>query len=1055
MKWLWKLAEAVPLAGRGYLVVRYRATNVSARGDYALAVLGNLGDGGMNYTAAVMPAEWECDGRWHTASVGIRQVMEKFAAVEALAVQVIADAELPARLEIESLTLASRPVASPLSDWVDAQAAKAQPGFAPVDLPTERNLALADMLAALQMTGTFGGKEIAIGGVPFRLTPAPELLSTSLNGTGELRVPLRGKASEVYLLALTLFCGQEEPSRGSGKLTAIRDVDRFRLAVTYADGLTDEFLPLDVLTGRHEVRRGPAVLCVPVDPKRPLRELKLTDVTDRGAFAVAAVTVRTGKPAHPKWGAVSIPWDRLPNPPRDAVRVARQATPATESARKEPRPPALAGNEAVFSSDESAFALRLAPAPAVVQITHRPTKGTYLRARAPARLFAATVDGRAVESMSPIGLPVVSDKPATAMEKDYGLGQVRNDGPIVSDRPATATNERYGLGQVRNGRLGVAGRSVSATYRLGDTGLELALCCDSTAGGELRLTTTVRNTSSQARALELLGPQLAGFILGDNLADNWYFAQSGSLRFGNQQTVIRARHSGWGSPVQFVATFNPKSGDGLYLRTEDTKGDCRDYVVEKGADGMRIGVEYPVRTVAPGETAEFAPAVIGVCGGDWRPAFHAYRDWLETWYRPAAPRKQWFREVFNFRQRFLYAWGPLFDHAAGKLNVPSAREEGERNFGGVDYVHLFDWGSVPQHGRVYGRVGDYSPFDLMPWKKEDLRRQIAELQKVGVPVGLYIEGYLLQEKGKLGSGRGKAWQIKGAKGEPLYWPDSSEMFVCSAVKDWQEVQAQTYANMVRELDVSGMYLDQFGFAAGKDCHDPDHGHPVPGYCVLGERDCTKRVREAMDAAMNTAKPGVALYTEETPPDVTSQYQDGSFTYVMRHSLLQNARVPLNLFRFAVPSFKSFQILICDKPTGTWATGVKWTFFNGDGIWLEGVADDWFAPQTREAIRKCHALLREHRDAFTSDNPDPLVPTEQPGVYANLFRATGKQVYTLYNSRPQTVRGNLLRVSRRPGARYLDAWNGKPLTPVADGGNDLLRLELGPMDVGCVVCSWAR
>ena len=173
---------------------------------------------------------------------------------------------------------------------------------------------------------------------------------------------------------------------------------------------------------------------------------------------------------------------------------------------------------------------------------------------------------------------------------------------------------------------------------------------------------------------------------------------------------------------------------------------------------------------------------------------------------------------------------------------------------------------------------------------------------------------------------------------------------------------------------------------------------------------------------------------------------------MRHSLLQSASIPLNLFRFAVPSFKSFQILVCDKPTGTWATGVKWTFFNGDGIWLEGVAGDWFASQTRAAIRKCHALLREHRDAFTSDTPEPLVPTEQSGVYANLFPTPTKRVYTLYNSQPQTVRGNLLRVPRQPGARYLDAWNGKSLTPMPDGADDLLPLELGPMDVGCIVCT---
>jgi hypothetical protein len=374
-------------------------------------------------------------------------------------------------------------------------------------------------------------------------------------------------------------------------------------------------------------------------------------------------------------------------------------------------------------------------------------------------------------------------------------------------------------------------------------------------------------------------------------------------------------------------------------------------------------------------------------------------------------------------------------------------EEGKKNFGGVDYVHLFDWGSVPKYGRVYGRVGDYSPFDVMPWTKEDLRAQIAQLQAAGVPVGLYIEGYLLQEKGKLGGGRGKAWQIVGSSGKPLYWLSSTEMFICPWVREWQQVQAKTYANMVRDLGVNGMYLDEFGFAdGGKDCYCAQHEHPVPGYSVLGERDCTRRVREALDAV----NPDVALYSEETPCDVNSQFQDGSFTYVMRNSLLQRAAVPLNLFRFAAPSFKNFQILACDKPTGSWAAGVKWTFLNGDGLWLGGVAADWFAPQTLAAIRKCHSLLRKHRAAFTCEAPEPLIHTELPGVYANRFSGPTEEVYTLYNSHWSTVRGFVLRLPAEPRSTWFDAWNAKPLVPVRDGDYVLTPLALGPRDVGCIV-----
>jgi hypothetical protein len=211
------------------------------------------------------------------------------------------------------------------------------------------------------------------------------------------------------------------------------------------------------------------------------------------------------------------------------------------------------------------------------------------------------------------------------------------------------------------------------------------------------------------------------------------------------------------------------------------------------------------------------------------------------------------------------------------------------------------------------------------------------------------------------------------------------------------------------------------------------------------------VRERIDAA----KPGVALYSEESPVDVTSQYQDGSFTYAMATALHTRTQVPLNLFRFAVPDFKTIEILYCDKPTGSWATGVKWVFFNGEAIWLEGPATEWFEPETRATIRRCYAILRKHRDAFTSLEPVPLVPTEAGGVFANAFPTKKKTVYTLYNVRRSTVRGEMLRLPHRPGNTYYDEWRQRPADVRIEGAMAVIRLELGPCDVGCVAVAIAE
>ena len=185
-------------------------------------------------------------------------------------------------------------------------------------------------------------------------------------------------------------------------------------------------------------------------------------------------------------------------------------------------------------------------------------------------------------------------------------------------------------------------------------------------------------------------------------------------------------------------------------------------------------------------------------------------------------------------------------------------------------------------------------------------------------------------------------------------------------------------------------------------------------------------------------------------DVTSQYQDGSFTYAMNTAQRTQTLVPLNIFRFAVPGFKTIEILYCDKPTGSWATGVKWVFFNGEAIWLEGSATEWFEPETLSAIRRCWRILHKHSDAITTLEPVPLVPTETGGVFANKFPIPRKTVYTLYNSRHRTVRGEVLRIAHRGNAAYYDEWHQRPAEVRRDGPDAVISLEIGPHDAGCLM-----
>ena len=84
----------------------------------------------------------------------------------------------------------------------------------------------------------------------------------------------------------------------------------------------------------------------------------------------------------------------------------------------------------------------------------------------------------------------------------------------------------------------------------------------------------------------------------------------------------------------------------------------------------------------------------------------------------------------------------------------------------------------------------------------------------------------------------------------------------------------------------------------------DDQHPMAAarlYDLLRALDGDERLHEALG-------PECALYTEENPTDVNSQFQDGSFTYAI--SSVSDVWSPshVNLYRFALPTFKTIEII---------------------------------------------------------------------------------------------------------------------------------------------------
>jgi len=1001
MKWAAYFDEPVDPTGYRYLSLRIRGRGTAIVGDYTICVLGDAAPDGQDATVLAPAALSVTYGRWRTVDLPLGPA-RRHQRVVGLAVQAQAWAG-PARLEISDLRLTSTRRPRRLGEYLAMRPGwprGAKGAAQAVEVGAAHSTLAGDgggvVLSAREAQERFGladwfpGESLLIENVPFRVRLAEGAVAATTGADeSEVVVPASGRASEVYLLLVARLVGPEESVRGGGRLTRMGDSDRLRVTARYADGEERASLPAQAPPPGFGVLDGAQVVCVRADPERELREIALYVGTPQARVGIAAITLNTT--THRRHEAL---WAA---PPLAASADAAEDLPdAPPSARLDGRRLLLA-NRYLEAEFDTARGLALA------RLLHRAVGVECVRQRPPEALFGARVGEREVGG------------------EDFAL------------EAAEPLRE-------------AARRGYRLTYRSAEPALEavvaLAIGEEPRVGCEIAL----RSLAEEDQTVEPIGPRLPPLAIGEP-AEMWYLIPASATLLHSRPIVYAGWYSGAHVPLGFLDTFGPQAGGGVSLMAHDLESLEKRFLLAKSEAGVAMALDYQRRALAPGETYALAPVEIRLHTGDWHEAFQAYRDWAGSWYEPAAERPQWWREVFNFRQQFLYRFDALVDPQTGAYRMKPVLERDARDFGGVDFLHIFDWGYQRQYGRIYSRTGDHDAGPYLPGGWEDFRAAVEEVRSEGIPVGFYIEGYLLDERGLLGEARGREWQMVGPDGTPVRWPDSHEIYVCPAVEAWQEVQASTYARVVERMDADGMYLDQFGFAGpAKWCWSLDHGHRAPSSSLRAEQALTRRVREAVAAV----KPGVVLYTEDTPTDVNSQYQDGAFCYSMQRHRWSGSAAPLKLFRFAFPDFKNIEILNCDHPTATWAAGVRWAFWNGEALWLEGAAEDWFAPQTRRAIRDCYRVLRAHRDAFAGDRAEPLLPTPAGGVYANGFFGAGETAYTLYNARRETYSGEVLSVAHEAGTRYWDAFTGREIQPRLAEGRAVLALTLDPQGVGCIV-----
>lgn len=573
--------------------------------------------------------------------------------------------------------------------------------------------------------------------------------------------------------------------------------------------------------------------------------------------------------------------------------------------------------------------------------------------------------------------------------------------------------------------------------------------------GEIKLCLSVTNIAGDSVLVSPVFPMLSHLAAAGIGSEQLYylFPKQGGWVMNEDNMHLSEPYSGK-FPLQFIDLYTTGKGGGIYLMSQDTTNIPKQFYLNKQHGEISMGIVHRPKRLAPGETWVLPPMVLGAHPGDWHQAFFAYREWLRSWYKPATARKNWFRDIYNFRQVFLhpiFGGDGLWDPVSKKIDLIKEVRESKKAFGGVEYVHVFDWGQTPE----YGRTGDYDPWNYLGGKKQ-FHRQIRLLHRKGIRTGLYFEGYLVDKHSRTGKANGSAWQMLDSLKKPYTRFGTDVYYMCPYEEEWKNYIRETVTGAVSKTGVDGAYLDEYGFGWQYGCYNPQHSHDSRKTRIQGELQVPmeaglmKQVKHSLPGSKVT-------YSEEMPTDVSTQYQDGSFTYAVSVAGNKKMHNPasINIARFALPDFKLLEILHVDNPMGNDTDGIKRVFFNGEGLWIEGPLNNskWFPEATRALIRKTHAILTANKEAFRSESPVPNVPSLDSSVYVNYFPSPHKNVWTFYNVSDKTYGGGVLRIPHKEGAVYYDAWNEKIIYPDVENGFCIIKLTVGSRDIGCLVESF--